>query len=815
MKDALIFIIVLLVIISCSKEHNLVVKQDQTKELSELDNGMPLYFVKEKNISFGDKVILGERIINPNKISFLKEMLSEMGMNISDEKLKPTHFYIKFLPESKEDLELLYLRAQSDGDLILEEIPFHYKIVQEGNKFQNPERKAKSLAPLYTTVRSDYKMPNVKYEILDSMFVPGFSKNLSEAERFALNMAELIGKAVNGDIEFNEEYLDDIALKLGIVFDDEGNITQQYFFSKVLKVVKKAIQVAAYVIEKSLHYIQSAIFLFFPDDHISGEIRIQNTYHNNYDPLNGMRVCVRNVFIFYNTSTDQNGRFSTSERCAKKQDFTVYLLNEDNLNNRLESGFDEQINILGTDLLSKLTNVFTNINKAGTVRSERTREQNKLTINSPDKTLWNKASVCNAIKEYNHFARENGIVEYKKSKLWLTSAGSLAGMFYTMKTHHLIGPNTNLITNVIGAVNLISDVVISSLPDVGIERTNNDTRELYRRVFHELTHYSHAMKHNDGSFWAKVVSGESMNILSSVFNGQNPYGDGNSPGNDAALPRAIGLAESWAYFMENYILYMYVNKNNTRKYDKYIDDGHNFGGIENISLRKIPSKYSHNWFPTGMYHDMIDKNQDSVILRDDNGKPYGDYKTIDKVRGYTVRQMYDWVCRSQSVDGFMNLALQNAPKATYLFNQEAYEKALLSAKNNYNRAYNEFYKYIYSLNIKDNISSGAVDENGNGIPVCFNGRCVPIIGAQDVYYALDLLKLNPSLSSYSSLEFYLMNTDSGYSGYELNKFYSSLTEYLESDRKILDFYNRNENKEYVEDMADNVRELFRVYNTRR
>lgn len=679
LKKILIFLLICYV--SCKKE---IKKINTEKELSISDSEIPLYFTKEKEIKQGNETILGERIINPNRLSFLREMIGEMGISIPEEKLKPTHLYIKFLPENHDDIKILYENVQNDNDFILERVPFHYRIVEEGTKFSNPEAKSNSIPPLYSTIKLGYKIPNVKYEILDSMLVPDFTNNLDETEEFALGMAELIGMAINGDIEFNEERLDEIAKELGIEFD-EGAGKDSRIWNAIRKTVNKASSIAGTVIANGLHYVQKATVIFLPKDHISGRITVYNHSERTMVPLNGMGIRARRIFVYYNMYSNENGIFKTSEKCSKNYDFDLFMQNNDNLNNRIEAGIEDKTTVFELDFISRITNTFIGTNRIGTLRAER---YNRLEIEYgggyKNKNLWAKATVCNAIKEYNKVARESNIIQYSGSKIWLTDNSSMAGMFQTIGVNYLLDYRTIITQVLFRYINFVTGAFYF-LPDITVGVDGDTTNTIYKRVFHELTHYSHALGNpNTTNFWGKVVYGEADNI---IFRNGDPYGNGLTPSKETA--GAIGLAESWASFMEQYIMYMYENKNDGNRYFHYMNSG-NPDNIEDMYyLRQIPSKYSDKndgWFPTALYHDMIDDGIDTVKLYNDDdnltNQSVIDF-TLDKVKGYTVKDMYNWVRTSHTIENFMDKALQNIPTETLEFDicQQCHGSRLFKEKD--------------------------------------------------------------------------------------------------------------------------------------
>lgn len=831
-------------LLSCRKE---IKHSTSSGDLSELLKEEELYFVKpQSKPKNGEKTILGEKIINPNKISFIEDLTKQMGVEISKEKLMPTHLYIKFLPQSVDDMARLVKRMDEDTTFLVEQIPFHYKVEQYGKKFDNPEKLNGGLPPLYTTVKWGYKLPNVKYEVLDSMLLPYDKIDFTPQEEFAVKMAELIGMAMNGEIEFNEDYLDAMIDSLGIDLDEvelnmEG-LPSTYFFRSIVKAVKKVIAIAVTVVKKTLHYIQKAVEIFFPDDHIKGYVNVENKENSDKEkePLNGMRLNVRRFFVYYDVTTSPMGYFSTRERCPKGLLYNVYLGNHDNLNNKIQSGITEQFDYFG-ELLTYLMNTFTSANWVGEVRSGNNGKGGnnidiKKSSNFFGQQLWNKALVCNSIKEYNVVARENGMVEYKNSKLWLglegLPGGGMAGMFYTFESRHIDGFQNDYADFMVSILYLLKNtggavIMYDLLPDILIHR-RDDENSLYRTVFHELTHYSHAVEHEHKySFWGKVAWGEARNSLTQKG---DPYGDGTTPSwldQGHSVPNAIGLAESWAYFMQEYVYYMYRQKNNPNRYNDYIKDSNI--AVENYVIRKIPYKDARGndgWFPTGLYHNMIDSVKNEIKMKDKDGNMI--FKEIDLVSGFNVRDMYRWVTHSYSVESFMEKAMQTMPADGYYFDHSAFDKALNPYLNTFIVKCEDFKRYYGLKNAKGSLyrdlntdldinlgpdpegSIGSSSGSSQGGNLTQEGIASLI---QDLIYLVDGLRSKPKngLSDLVRIENIIKTLRENVRG--VQNLRSEYTIYSNKYRELEAFYNRQENKIFKSPKGE-LESLFRVYRTR-
>lgn len=235
-----------------------------------------------------------------------------------------------------------------------------------------------------------------------------------------------------------------------------------------------------------------------------------------------------------------------------------------------------------------------------------TSNQITLTITSANNSdMWNKASCFEAVRRYNVYCSSNGISQVSNINLWsLPVAGGAAcplfhvfdnvttTFFKSFAESFVLGTSFTItfIANLIGS-NLEPDIIIGNF---------SLTQGCELLVFHELSHYSHAIRRGK-TFWHNVVEGE---IGCMTLAGGDPYGDGTQPTQN--LANYIGLAESWANFME-----------------ATIGNFYGYGtSDEDFFPRTIPytpSRDWRGWFPVGVYWDILDNTpNDEIILRDNS-----------------------------------------------------------------------------------------------------------------------------------------------------------------------------------------------------
>jgi hypothetical protein len=96
--------------------------------------------------------------------------LAKNRRNVSSFTLSATHYYIKFIPSTEEELD----RLKNYSDLILYDYPLDYEIIGEGSSsYRDPDLKEDQPTYQYASVPVDYDLPKgIKYELLENLFIP-------------------------------------------------------------------------------------------------------------------------------------------------------------------------------------------------------------------------------------------------------------------------------------------------------------------------------------------------------------------------------------------------------------------------------------------------------------------------------------------------------------------------------------------------------------------------------------------------------------------------------------------------------------------
>ena len=200
-------------------------------------------------------IVLGDQLKNPYTVKNMQtaydNVITGGGWSYPQLILSPTHYYIRFLPDSEDELDIL----KRERNLELFQCPIDFEVIQSGSYYHDPSVPEGKITWQYTSVPVNFSFPNVYYEILDDLYLPDETNQYDEDFCYEMELA---------------------ALKLTNNYD--------------------------------------SLFFSTPKGNWnpSGKIQVWDHVINNYIPLKGVKVVVNNWFKIKSTTTDANGNFSTA-----------------------------------------------------------------------------------------------------------------------------------------------------------------------------------------------------------------------------------------------------------------------------------------------------------------------------------------------------------------------------------------------------------------------------------------------------------------------------------------------------------------------
>ena len=117
---------------------------------------------------------LGEKLENPYTVENMQQAFynlqgnSKMKTSISASDINTTHLYVRFLPKTDEEYQLL----TQDTSLELYDYPLDYELAEGGLHYHDPQLPKEGFTWKYCALKHDYQFPNVQYEVLEELFIP-------------------------------------------------------------------------------------------------------------------------------------------------------------------------------------------------------------------------------------------------------------------------------------------------------------------------------------------------------------------------------------------------------------------------------------------------------------------------------------------------------------------------------------------------------------------------------------------------------------------------------------------------------------------
>lgn len=578
MKKTISIFLFSLALIGC--QNDILLEKDEL--LSSQNNLLSVKASNENNKpDVHTQIVLGKQLINPYSVENMQKAFDYYNENMAnsafaDKKVEPTHYYIKIIPGSESELEILNnLDDESSIETpVLQDHPLDYEVIEEGDYYVNPQNEEDLYHPVYTTIPVDYKLPDgIKYDILDELYEP--SEEEYKVETVSLYFAD---------------WKDDLEAD-GISIGNEDELKKYLLLANVQKSSNK----------------------FYP----TGSITIKNTGTGNIEGLMKAEISYGRVFWWHYTYTDNAGNFTGT---AKKYRGNVQIRAKwRGETATIRKTWNEVLGFFVSDYLMTL-----NKNNNG---------QNKYidytSFSNGGNHLWSKGTVNNGLRKYVDYCNANGITNtISHANVWAWEGNKQTGatpMLYKYQQLPLMSSFANIgqanfwhnLTNILSGftINLVPKHLRPDQIYTGLNPRSNETisdsRRIHQLIFHESGHYSHASKVG-ASYWAQLFASEISNIH---LHGGDPYYDGTSPSLQAGA--RIGLAEGWATVTEFYVSNSYYsssiirsNAGSSRQHMSNVN-----GILEGFNIIDRPMNATRtdewSWFSHGLIVDILDTGRNN------------------------------------------------------------------------------------------------------------------------------------------------------------------------------------------------------------
>jgi len=186
---------------SCSKETGTVSENEASTGGEELGHGM---------------IVLGEKLDNPYTTENMQKAYDSLyGSRGGRIAVPTTNLYVRFLPESEAD----FMKIEEAG-LPLADHPLDYRIIQDGDYYQDPSIPDGQITWQYSVVDAEFKGIGVPYEIIDECCLSENIPNTRALEGTDWEAVEREAFRISG----NEELLTDVT-RGGSKSQPSGRIT--------------------------------------------------------------------------------------------------------------------------------------------------------------------------------------------------------------------------------------------------------------------------------------------------------------------------------------------------------------------------------------------------------------------------------------------------------------------------------------------------------------------------------------------------------------------------------------------------------------
>ncbi len=604
MKKNYVLFLLLIVLTSCRKDPSPQLYEPENTDATPIAN--LLENIDNEAYVEARQIVLGKRLTNAYSVENMQRAFDYYNGKVLESRyqnkvVEATHYYIKILPETEEDLKALdELDENPDSiTLVLHDYPLDYEILKEGEYYINASSEGDLYHPVYSTIPVGEQVPaNLNYEIIDQLYKPS-------DDEIDIETVSLVLSGWKDDIiaDFGRELTEQ---ELPDFLNGRGN-DQERFLGRRYRPY--------------------------------GWVKVQNTQINMMDPLKRAKISIGRSFWWRYTDTNDNGHFVSPKKYRGKVRIRAKWRSHCAT---IRTSWNEMLGFWVSDHLMTITRNGNGRTKHIWLESEH---------------LWFKGTVHNGIVRYNRFCRNTGInQEVIGANVWVwkngedsatpmlnqfrhlgilaTLAGVGEGEFWAGLTTTMVGILIQPIQILYG--HLMPDHIYAGLKNK-IHNGRVNTARIHQIVFHESSHFSHAKKAGVTN-WANIFAAEFNNWL----DGGDPYQQGVSPN----IPdgKHIALAEGWASYMEHRLMIW--------TYERFWDNGTWYTGataanyLENFNMYTVPMIASRDdndsWFLSGLIYDITDNATDvdnnTYLWSGSNVAPLN--PIVDNVGGISVAQVF-------------------------------------------------------------------------------------------------------------------------------------------------------------------------------
>ncbi len=561
------------------------------------------------------------------------------GTNIAA--LPTTHTYVKFIPTSLEHIDLL-----EKTDIPLQDYPFEYEVIKEGDYYQQPVDGA--FPQFYGVVETGISISEIPHEIIDPLYLDKSDPILLAQSYFQTGNQNVIFTEILNETGLGIEEIPTATLNrlppppdcddgcrpvLVTTTNDPGNqdpgpgghdplefLVWECDCSPPPPLPTPTLNNCGCPIPANTRIPAGCIQVF------DTELSASEEDFTTYLPVRRVKVTMSDRwFSFDQTETDDNGCWSMpDERYSGRARMWVTFVND-------------RTRIRGSRDTWKFWELFQTVEHyTGRFRGP----FNNIEINfdrgdfgSRTRRLWGSGTVNNALHEFHDYTIADGVLPPSDGMDIFLDHDERFG-FAIMGTQNELSIGGGAGVTIIGSFlgHLFSPfwgiftwtIVKSYLPDVTIGYNFNDSDRLKQLCYHEFAHASQ-YRFAGHDFWLDLVEAEIR-----------ANGHGDQFGEDADF---ISIVESWAHHLgHTYTDQTYLGANASNQILPW------------LGLLELDINESANHIPEGLYHDLVDNtNVEDMAIG-----------VVDNVSGFTNQQMFScFTSDLRSVEAFRVCLVNN------------------------------------------------------------------------------------------------------------------------------------------------------------
>jgi hypothetical protein len=304
----------------------------------EKDDGI-LFQGTDKETPTDNAIKLGKKLKNPYSVENMQKAYDNLNKretkSSSDIKITTTHIYVKFKPKNEEELSIL----ESDTILILYDYPLDYEILQNGDYYHDPELPKNQPTYQYASVKIEQELPNeVDYEILSELFIPDEDKiEKSENSVKSSKNNGLIDKLVDEALRITNNFEEESKTKslfggskwrpAGKIMAWDDNFGNSSFTERVFSHWEyydcddndpKRFEEQDMLQRRPIDRCKRAVYKY-----------VKKTIPGSYVAIEGVKVRARRWFTTHTGIVNSQGYFSCDGRFRRPANYDIYWKRDD------------------------------------------------------------------------------------------------------------------------------------------------------------------------------------------------------------------------------------------------------------------------------------------------------------------------------------------------------------------------------------------------------------------------------------------------------------------------------------------------------